>query len=181
METSENQVFKNYWLRKRQLESSIPHFPVVKWYRSEDLCDIEKIYFETIKNCPSILDVGAGDLRLKIKLESAGFTGEYHTQDISSEYSHTYTQLSEIDRKYNAILCLDVIEHMPLQEGLAMIRKMKSLLTSKGVLILQTPNARCVRNPMAWDMTHIHCYNLPDLWAYLTAEGFQATGYRVVF
>lgn len=181
MQDVENQIFKNYWLRKRLLDGEVPHFTVTKWYRSEKLCEIEQIYFDKIKNCKSVLDVGAGDLRLKKKIESAGYRGEYQSQDISSEYSHTYRLLAEINRKYEAILCLDVIEHLSLHDGLTLIQKMKSLLTENGVLIVQTPNARCVRNPMASDMTHLHCYNLPDLWAYFTAEGFQATGFRVVF
>jgi archaeosine-15-forming tRNA-guanine transglycosylase len=30
-------------------------------------------------------------------------------------------------------------------------------------------------------MTHLHCYELPDLWAYLTSMDLQVEGYRVVF
>jgi hypothetical protein len=30
-------------------------------------------------------------------------------------------------------------------------------------------------------MTHLHTYNLPDLWAHLTCDGFEVAGYRVVF
>jgi uncharacterized protein (DUF302 family) len=29
-------------------------------------------------------------------------------------------------------------------------------------------------------MTHLHCYNLSDLWAYLTALGLKVDGYRIV-
>lgn len=181
MQNVENQIFKNYWSRKRFLEGKIPSFPVIKWYRTDSLCDIEQLYFTQVNKCRSILDVGAGDLRIKKKFELAGFGGEYHSQDVSEEHPHTYRTLSEVDRKYDAILCLDVIEHLSLSDGLALIQKMKTLLEKNGLLILQTPNARCVRNPMGWDMTHLHCYNLPDLWAYLTAEGFQTAGYRVVF
>jgi hypothetical protein len=34
---------------------------------------------------------------------------------------------------------------------------------------------------MSWDMTHLHLYNLPDLWAFVTALGCRASGRRVVF
>ncbi len=180
MTSIEDQIFKNYWSRKRLLEGKIPFFPVKRWLLLENLCEIEQIYFESIKNCKSLLDVGAGDLRLMKKFVRAGYRGEYHTQDISAEHPHTYQHLSDVDRKFDAIICMDVIEHMSLHRGLEMIQKMVSLLGANGILILQTPNARCVRNPMGGDMTHLHCYNLPDLWAYLRCEGFQAQGFRIV-
>ena len=46
---------------------------------------------------------------------------------------------------------------------------------------MQTPNGRCVRSPFTSDMTHVQSYNLPDLWAYLTALGCTCQGYRVAF
>jgi hypothetical protein len=30
-------------------------------------------------------------------------------------------------------------------------------------------------------MTHLHCYNLTDLWAYLTSLGLVVEGYRIAF
>jgi len=76
---------------------------------------------------------------------------------------------------------LDVIEHLLLPDGLALVHKLINLLEIGGFLVLQTPNARCVRNPLISDMTHLHCYNLADLWAYLTALDMKVDGYRVVF
>ncbi len=180
MTSIEDQIFKNYWSRKRLLEGKIPLFPLKKWFPLIELCEIEVIYFEAIKSCKSLLDVGAGDLRLMKKFVRAGYKGEYHTQDISTEHPYTYQLLSEVDRKYEAIICMDVLEHMSLHQGLEMIQKMASLLSENGTLILQTPNARCIRNPMGGDMTHLHCYNLSDLWAYLSCEGFQTRGFRIV-
>ena len=46
---------------------------------------------------------------------------------------------------------------------------------------METPNSRCVRNPLGWDMTHLHCYNAQDLWAYLSQLDLDVRGYRVVF
>lgn len=46
---------------------------------------------------------------------------------------------------------------------------------------MQTPNARCIRHPLGWDMTHVHSYNAPDLWAWFTARGLECNGYRVRF
>jgi len=46
-----------------------------------------------------------------------------------------------------------VIEHMPLGEGLDRLQRMTALLGPGGVLIVQTPNARGIRNPLGRDMT----------------------------
>jgi hypothetical protein len=177
----DSKLFSNYWNRKQILQGSAPKFQVKKWWLSEDLCEIEDIYFTTIQKFPDVLDVGAGDLRMKKKFIKHGYTGDYHTQDINQEFQHTYNNLQQIDRTYSAILCLDVLEHMPLEEGLVFLEKLFSLLAPGGVLILQTANARCIRNPLSWDMTHRQCYSLPDLWALFTAAGLETVGFRVVF
>ncbi len=182
-------AYQNYWERKRLLTSEVPSFPVKRWwgpngFGKDGLCEIEKIYFDGIKNSKSLLDVGAGDLRVKKKFQAAGYEGEYHTMDWGGEYPHTYRDLAEIKQIYNAILCFDVIEHMTLGDGLGFLEQMLGFLAPGGILVLQTPNSRCVRFPLAWDMTHVHCYNLPDLWAYFKSQKdrvAQVDGYRVVF
>lgn len=176
-----NPVYDNYWRRKHLLNQGTPHFPVVRWWSTPDLCDIERVYFDRIKTANSVLDVGAGDLRVKNKFVNAGFTGTYHTQDIGGEYQHTYQSLDEVASKYDVVICLDVIEHLPLREGLGLVQRITELLAPGGTLIVQTPNARCNCSPYSWDMTHLHTYNLPDLWAYLTAMGLDVKGYRVPF
>jgi 2-polyprenyl-3-methyl-5-hydroxy-6-metoxy-1,4-benzoquinol methylase len=123
--------------------------------------------------------VGAGDLRIMRKLQAAGYRGDYHTQDVGAEGTYTYRDLGEVSRSYDAILCLDVIEHLPLQEGLGMVRAMIALLTPGGVLVIQTPNASYIPDPRSWDMTHLHVYNAGDLWAYLKCEGLEVDLYRV--
>lgn len=137
------------------------------------------MYFDAIRTSPSLLDVGAGDLRIMRKFQRAGYQGEYHTQDVGTEGAYTYTDLDEIRTRYRAILCLDVIEHLTLREGLSMVQKMISLLEPGGALVIQTPNAAYIPDPRSWDMTHVHVYNAGDLWAYLKCEGLEVDLYRV--
>lgn len=174
-------AYHGYWERKRLRAGAVPAFPVRRWWESDGLSEVEQLYFEAVRDTPSLLDVGAGDLRMQQKFAAAGYTGEYHTQDIGPEYRHTYRDLDEVERRYGAVLCLDVIEHLPLEHGLALLERLVALLEPGGTLVLQTPNARCVRSPLGWDMTHLHLYNVEDLWAYLTAAGLETTGFRVVF
>lgn len=173
-------IYDHYWERKKLLKNP-PIFPVTSWQETDGLSSIEKIYFAQIQNKKKVLDVGAGDLRMKNKFLSAGFRGEFHTQDIGTEYSYTYRTLQDVRGKYEAILCLDVIEHMSLVEGLELLQTLLELLDEKGVLIVQTPNGRCIRHPTGWDMTHVQCYNLADIWAWFTVKGYIVEGWRVVF
>ncbi|MGH7925295.1 MAG: class I SAM-dependent methyltransferase [Candidatus Binatus sp.] len=173
-------AYSQFWNRK-QLATEAPRFPVVRWWSTDGLSQIETIYFDAVKNAASLLDVGAGDLRIKGKFQAAGFSGLYETVDPGTEHRHTHASLDSVVRKFEAILCLDVIEHLPLSEGIDLLERMTELLAPGGVLIVQTPNARCIRNPLGWDMTHLHCYNARDLWTYLTRLGYSVCGYRIEF
>lgn len=177
---SVSNLYDNYWKRKKLLQNT-PVFTLKSWQNTDSLCDIELLFFNAIQSKKSILDVGAGDLRLMNKITKAGFTGEYHTQDIGKEFKYTYSDLQQVQRTYEAIICCDVIEHLKLEEGLNLLQRLMDLLTPNGVLILQTPNGRCIRHPSGWDMTHVQCYNLPDLWSLFAVGGHDVQGYRVVF
>lgn len=173
-------AYLNYWKRKELLKRPL-HFPVRRWWATDGLCDIERVYFDTVRSAASLLDVGAGDLRVRRKLLAAGFAGNYDAQDIGDEFRYTYRTLDEVSCRYDAVLCLDVLEHLRLEDGLGLVHRLVGMLNPGGVLIVQTPNGRCVRHPLGWDMTHVHVYNLPDLWAYARALGLDADGYRVWF
>ena len=180
--SSANPAYETYWKRKQlTIQSAGREFPVRRWWDTEELSEIERVYFEAIRNAPRLLDVGAGDLRVMRKMQRAGFRGAYHTQDIGEEGTYTYRDLSDVRQTYGAVLCLDVIEHLTLEDGLLLLKRMTSLLDPGGVLILQTANASYIPEPRSWDMTHLHTYNVMDLWAYLTCEGMDVAGYRVVF
>ena len=177
---SEHPAYRTYWKRKEMLRRGVPAFPVRRWWDTDGWSEIEQIYFDAIRNASSLLDVGAGDLRVMKKFQKAGFAGEYHTQDIGAEGQYTYRELGDVSRRYGAILCLDVIEHLPLVEGLTLLDRMVALLEPGGTLVLQTANATYLPVALSWDMTHVHLYNLPDLYAYLACDGFEVAGYRVI-
>lgn len=173
-------AYANYWKRKDLLRNP-PSFPTKYWWSDSSFSEIEQVIFDCIKSKATLLDVGAGDLRIQQKFYKAGFQGIYHTQDIGQEFNYTYLTLEEIDQKYGAVICFDTLEHLELRPGLALLHQLVDRVERGGVLVIQTPNARCVSNPMNWDMTHLHCYNIHDLWAYLTALGLKVEGYRVIF
>ena len=131
-------AYANYWRRKQLLDGPVPHFPLRRWWATDGLCDIERVYFAAIKDAPSVLDVGAGDLRIRDKFLAAGYAGTYHTQDIGGEFEYTYRSLDEVQGGYDAVLCFDVLEHLPLVGGLSLLGR-RSRCSPRRVVIIQTP------------------------------------------
>lgn len=175
-------AYLNYWHRKKLLSGNVPAFPVLRWWRGEgQLTESDRVCFEAVRDQPSLLDFGAGDLKHMHRYRALGYAGEYLTLDLGHEESYDYRDISEVDRTFGAILFIDVLEHLPLDAGLELVVRLTERLQPGGVLVLQTPNARCIRNPLSTDMTHLHCYNVQDLWAYLTTLGLDVRGYRVKF
>ena len=175
---SDHPAYRTYWQRKEMLRRGHPASTLKRWWQTDGLCDIEQVYFDAVRGAKNLLDVGAGDLRIMRKFQRAGFAGEYHTQDVGAEGTHTYGDLSEVRRTYDAVVCLDVVEHLALADGLSLIDKMLALLAPNGVFVLQTANPAYLPDPRSWDMTHVHLYSLHDLHAYLSCEGLDVRGYR---
>lgn len=177
----EDLAYRNYWKRKKLLSKKDTHFPLLEYEDNENLSEAEKVIYSSLENAKKVLDFGAGDLRVKGKLQRAGYKGEYETLDIGHEFDYDHSGLESCSQDYDAIIILDVIEHIGLREGLKLLLDLKSRLAKNGKIIIQTPNGKCIRSPLATDMTHMQLYNLNDLWAYLEAEDMSCDGYRVVF
>lgn len=171
--------YLNYW-EKKKIQSNSPAFGLTQYYiDSLQSPSMHKI-LDIIHKGESVLDYGAGDLKLKTKY-LGNYKGEYFSQDIGEEFEYSFQSIEEIQRSFDTIVALDVIEHMPLEDGLYLISQLLEKLTPNGTLILQTPNGKCIRNHLGSDMTHKQLYNLPDLYAYYKAQKFTVTGYRVHF
>jgi len=178
-QTSQNLVYLNYWKRK-QLATHPPTFPVRRHrWDIDELSDAHLLIYEAIRNASSVLDVGAGSMRFMQLVQRRGFAGRYDTQDIGTEFDYTYSDLDQVSQTYDAIVCMDVLEHLELADGVGFLHRLLSLINPGGVLAIQTPNANFHRHPLSWDMTHVHAYNPVDLWSYLTALGTDTMVYRV--
>jgi hypothetical protein len=173
-------IYENYWTRKK-LRANCPHFPVIATSGKKLDGDVLRVTAQALRGKTRLLDVGAGSLEVRDALLAVGFSGAYETLDVGTEYRYTYQSIEEVSGRFDAILLLDVVEHLSLADGLSLLRKLVGLLGERGVLIVQTPNGRCVRSPFSSDMTHVHSYNLPDLWAFLKALDCDTEGYRVAF
>jgi 2-polyprenyl-3-methyl-5-hydroxy-6-metoxy-1,4-benzoquinol methylase len=126
---------------------------------------------ENIRDGESVLDVGASNRNLERRLKKHYPTLLYKSMDIDQQQFHDYYSLERIEEKFDVIFLFEVIEHMELQEGVKMLKKLYELLNEGGRLILTTPN---IFNPSRYwrDATHRQAYCYDELGGILIAQGF---------
>jgi SAM-dependent methyltransferase len=185
MSESPSKLFTNYWefIRKRNEFGSIKR-PVLRWYPSSDLNQFQYKVFDFVKDSESLLDFGAGDLTLKNKFTKAGYKGQYFTCDVSTDFKYDFSSLEEIiskKKKFDAVLVLEVIEHLSLSEFEKFLPALISLLKPGGKLVISTPNPHSINSVWSTDLTHVKSYPHPDLWALFTLKGFECRPYRVIW
>jgi len=68
------------------------------------------------------------------------------------------------DQKFDAVLCLDVIEHMDVEDGTRLVAGMADRLTERGMLIVGCPSIYSY--PYQSEISqasHVHCYDQTEL------------------
>jgi SAM-dependent methyltransferase len=173
--------YRDYWARYQErgkLHTTL-RARCVSSSQDNDLNEIQKIIFDRTKNASRILDFGAGDNRVKRKFLTSGFHGSYETLDFADSPEHNYSSLSQVTGKFDAIFCLEVIEHMPLNDYVDLMDEFGKLLNPGGFLVIGTPNALCVVPMWSLDTGHIQQYPLVDLAADLVVRGFEVEAFRV--
>jgi 2-polyprenyl-3-methyl-5-hydroxy-6-metoxy-1,4-benzoquinol methylase len=177
---SGNSAFGNYWerIRLRDQAMAIPA-PCVTWQRMESFNEAERVIWERVKGVSRILDFGCGDQSLRKKVLAAGYVGRYETYDASREFPTTWDDPDHIEGPFGAVICLEVIEHLPLPDGRALRERLVSWLEPGGWLILSTPNPACVVSPFSRDETHVHLYPLHDLLTWSLSIGLVVEARRI--
>src|ERR1051325_9683190 len=181
-EPMSDMVFGRYWAHKAAKEKAarLPR-PVLRSFETDGLDETEELFWRTCELSGSILDIGAGDNRVKRKFLERGYSGSYLTYDLSREFDHDFYALRDINGSFDAILLLEVIEHMTLEEFYALMERLDGLLAKRGIFIVSTPNPACISSMWAGDMTHVQQYPLNDLLAFFMVRGFSCEAYRVLY
>ena len=87
-----------------------------------------------------VLEVGAGDRHLGTWLVDDARCASYESMDIDPTGHHDYRDLEAIERQYDCIFALEVIEHLSLDEIRPWLARLGELLRPGGRLVLSTPN-----------------------------------------
>jgi 2-polyprenyl-3-methyl-5-hydroxy-6-metoxy-1,4-benzoquinol methylase len=122
-----------------------------------------------------ILDIGAGDRRMERRVKEAYPDILYKSMDIDRRTPHDYYALADIDEQFDLIVLFEVIEHLELEKGVEMLRRLHELLVDGGILIISTPN---IFNPSRFwvDATHKVAYHYEELGGILLSQGFEVLG-----
>jgi SAM-dependent methyltransferase len=139
-----------------------------------------------------ILDLGCGDGALLAHLQSNGFTNARGV-DCSTEQARAalargvaatqgdlFETLAAAPATFDAILAIDVIEHMTKPELARLGPLLRTALKPGGLLVVQTPNGEGMGagRIVYGDLTHETIFNESSLGQYLHAFGFIELRFR---
>ena len=108
----------------------------------------------------ALLEVGAGARKLAMRLSAHHPGCLYESMDIDAAHAHDYHDLAEIERKYDCVVALEVIEHLPFEAIPGWLASLVALLEPGGRLVISTPNTfyppaylrdATHRTPLAYD------------------------------
>ncbi len=127
---------------------------------------------KNIKEGEKILDVGAYDRALGSRLKRHLPNILYRSVDIDRQKFHDFYSLDDVNETFDLVFLFEVIEHLTIEEGINVLRKIYNLLNPKGRLILSTPN---IFNPgRFWrDASHKQAYCYDELAGILLAQGYE--------
>ena len=128
-----------------------------------------------IENCQDgqvYLEVGAGQRRLAQHMNEHFPQSVYKSMDVDARQTHDYYSLEDIEETFDRVFMFDVIEHLPMAEGLDMLRRLRQLLNDGGKLLMTTPN---IWYPPAYlrDATNCTPYAHDELGALVSTAGFE--------
>jgi len=125
-----------------------------------------------LKDGESVLEVGAFNRDLGERMKKIFPCTTYRSMDIDPAYPHDYTSFEEIGERFDMVLLFEVIEHLGLEEGREMVKKIYHILKPGGRVILTTPN---VFTPGRYwkDATHLTPYPYEELGGLLLSQEFE--------
>lgn len=135
-----------------------------------------KFVARLLKGSDRLLEVGCGSgvgamflsqhcehvtgLDVNFEIEEARQISRRRNTEFILQDLFTYKPESQFD----VAVCLDVIEHMPVEEGHKLVEAMVKLLKPTGMLVVGSPSIHSY--PYQSDLSkasHIKCYDLPEL------------------
>lgn len=129
------------------------------------------VILKEVKKGDWILDVGAFDRSMEDRLIRSFPYLNYMSMDIDPSRHHDYYSLKEVDRQFDVVLLLEVIEHCDREEGLDLLKSIREIISPRGRLIITTPNL--FHPHRFWALEHKVPYRFDELGGLLMEVGFK--------
>jgi len=122
-----------------------------------------------------LLDVGAGDRALALRLDAVAGLMDYQSQDVDRLWPHDYYDTREIVTTFDLVVAAEVIEHMDAAAKIDFVAELFRLTAPDGWVAITTPNAQ--HPTIFWrDFTHVNAIHYYDLAGLLGRVGFVDVG-----
>ncbi len=130
------------------------------------------LMLKNIKDGEKVLDIGASNRNLEMRLKGYYPNLIYKSMDVDRKQFHDFYSLEEIQETFDVVFLFEVIEHLNLEEGVGLLKRVYELLNEGGRFILTTPN---IFNPNRFwrDATHLVAYCYDELGGLLLSQGFS--------
>ena len=130
------------------------------------------LILKVLQDGEKVLDIGASDRSFGQRILNHYPHVIYKSMDVDRERFQDFYGLEEVQESFDVVLLFEVIEHLGLEEGGQLLRRIYDLLNEGGRMILTTPN---IFNPgRFWrDATHRVAYSYDELGGILLAKGFH--------
>ncbi|MCR9245759.1 MAG: methyltransferase domain-containing protein [bacterium] len=127
----------------------------------------------------SVLDVGATD-RVHEPRARAQWPGvDYRSLDIDRTNPHDYHDFADVDREFDLVTILEVVEHVPPDIAIDLMKQCFSVCRSGGHVLASVPNVFTPGIQSEW--THIAALHYMDIAGLVAWAGFDVVDMARVY
>lgn len=119
----------------------------------------------------SVLDCGATDRKWKSPLQSRWPEIDYRSCDLDRSQRHDFYDWKDIDRKFDLVLCIEIMEHLAPVQALELARLAASVCNPAGYVLATVPNTYTPGYQL--EFTHRTAFGFVDLAGLLSLAGLR--------
>lgn len=130
------------------------------------------VLYPQLSDTSRVLDVGAGDGQRRERIARRFPNARYVSVDPDPEANADHLSLDSVTTKFDMAILFEVLEHLPPEDGIALLTRMHQHLEPGGQVVVSVPATHTPGRYLR-DCTHVTPWAHDELGAALTLAGFQ--------